>query len=300
MIGLNPILAGYSNSAITPRQVGGADPTNGQRSERPESTLPADRYTPGTQGRQAKARTDQTGGKCRCGSCPSCGVQAYQQQETARETSAAENKGVHVVFPDDEGAENAALGTVKGLDGEPLSTEELAQVSKLEKRDMEVRAHEQAHLSAAGGLAGSGMSFSFQKGPDGKSYAIGGEVQIDTSQGSTPRETISKMARVRAAALAPADPSPQDRKVAAAAANQMSQARAELQLEQSKETTGVVQDAAESLVQRKGESSGPAESESQEPEVSQVNPGRSGVQLAAYNRVANAAMPSGGQFSVNA
>ncbi len=57
-------------------------------------------------------------------------------------------------------------------------------------RDREVRAHEMAHLAAAGGLASSGATFTYQHGPDGVSYAIGGEVKIDTSSGSNPEETI--------------------------------------------------------------------------------------------------------------
>ncbi len=98
-----------------------------------------------------------------------------------------------------------------------LTPKEQDQVRKLAARDSQVRAHEAAHLAAAGSLASGGASFSFQKGPDGKFYAIGGEVQIDTSPGSNPQETQSKSRQIRAAALAPADPSPQDLKVAAAA-----------------------------------------------------------------------------------
>lgn len=99
---------------------------------------------------------------------------------------------------------------------------------ELQQRDREVRAHEQAHISASGGLASGGARFSFQQGPDGKQYAIGGEVNIDTSPGRTPQETINKAQQIRAAALAPADPSPQDRSVAAEASEMEAQARAEL------------------------------------------------------------------------
>ncbi|MFZ5772712.1 MAG: putative metalloprotease CJM1_0395 family protein, partial [Thermodesulfobacteriota bacterium] len=58
--------------------------------------------------------------------------------------------------------------------------------------------------------------------------------QIDTSKGTTPAETVAKMMRVRAAALAPANPSPQDRKVAQAAALTMSEARLELNAEKTR------------------------------------------------------------------
>ncbi|RMD64917.1 MAG: hypothetical protein D6824_03380, partial [Planctomycetota bacterium] len=71
-----------------------------------------------------------------------------------------------------------------------LSDEEQQQLEELRARDAEVRAHEAAHLSAAGGLAKGGPSFETQVGPDGKAYAVGGEVSVDTSPGATPEETI--------------------------------------------------------------------------------------------------------------
>ena len=108
-----------------------------------------------------------------------------------------------------------------------LSQEALAQIAKLKQRDQEVRQHEQAHLAAAGGIAVSGASFTYQKGPDGVNYAVGGEVSIDTSPGRTPEETISRAQTIRAAALAPADPSGQDRAVAAQATQMEQQARGE-------------------------------------------------------------------------
>lgn len=112
--------------------------------------------------------------------------------------------------------------------GKVLSEAEKNLISQLQKIDSSVRAHENAHLAAAGGLAKGGASFSMAHGPDGRSYAVGGEVQIDTSGGATPAETIAKMQAVRAAALAPADPSSQDLKVAAQASLVSSQAVAEL------------------------------------------------------------------------
>lgn len=106
-----------------------------------------------------------------------------------------------------------------------LSQEDAEQVAKLKQIDRQVRQHEQAHLAAAGGLATSGASFTYQKGPDGVNYAVGGEVGIDTSPGRTPEETISRAQTIRSAALAPADPSGQDRAVAAQATQMEQQAR---------------------------------------------------------------------------
>jgi hypothetical protein len=119
----------------------------------------------------------------------------------------------------------------------PLSinqeAEEQVELASLRKRDQEVRTHEQAHLAAAGGLAKGGATFSFQRGPDGKHYAVGGEVNIDTSPVSgNPEATIRKAKQIRAAALAPADPSAQDRAVAASATALEAQAQQELQKEE--------------------------------------------------------------------
>ncbi|MFZ5764223.1 MAG: putative metalloprotease CJM1_0395 family protein [Thermodesulfobacteriota bacterium] len=156
----------------------------------------------------------------------------------------------HGAVTENSSAETASKATMsapsEGADGEPLTPQEVALLMELKKADAAVRAHEQAHLAAAGGLAKGGANFSYRKGPDGRRYAVAGEVGIDTSKGATPEETISRMARVRAAALAPADPSPQDRKVAQAAAMTMSEARTELRLErmEQKGTAGVA-DAAE-------------------------------------------------------
>lgn len=92
-------------------------------------------------------------------------------------------------------------------------------IEELKARDREVRAHEAAHKSAAGSLARGGPSYSYQRGPDGVSYAIGGEVQIDLSPvPGNPEATLRKAQQIRAAALAPAQPSAQDYAVAAQAA----------------------------------------------------------------------------------
>lgn len=92
------------------------------------------------------------------------------------------------------------------------------QLKQLQQTDRAVRAHEQAHIAAGGGLVRGSASFAYRTGPDGKQYAVGGEVSIDISPGRTPQESIEKARTIRAAALAPADPSPQDRAVAAQAA----------------------------------------------------------------------------------
>ncbi len=120
-----------------------------------------------------------------------------------------------------------------------------AVVEKLRARDREVRAHEQAHVSRASGLAKGGPRFTFQRGPDGRLYAVSGRVQLDTSPvPGNPEATIRKAQQIRAAALAPANPSAQDRAVAASATRMEAQARLEMQAEnrQDRSRTGLAGD----------------------------------------------------------
>ncbi|MFT5083531.1 MAG: hypothetical protein ACI9Y1_001576 [Lentisphaeria bacterium] len=108
--------------------------------------------------------------------------------------------------------------------------EEQKIIQQLSARDTEVRAHEQAHAAIGGQYAGA-PSFTFQRGPDGVNYAVGGEVSISVGRASTPQETIQKAQVIKRAALAPADPSPQDRRVAAEASQLEINARKELAAE---------------------------------------------------------------------
>lgn len=109
-----------------------------------------------------------------------------------------------------------------------LTADQQREVERLRQIDQRVRAHESAHQAAGAGLT-RGAHLTYSRGPDGRQYATGGEVSIDTSPGGTPQATLTKAEQIQRAALAPADPSPQDRQVAAAAAQMAAQARAELQ-----------------------------------------------------------------------
>ncbi|TVO53477.1 hypothetical protein FHP91_15750 [Denitromonas halophila] len=128
-------------------------------------------------------------------------------------------------------ADNANIASSK-TDAKQTDSREAAavaaEVAALASTDRKVRSHEAAHLAAAGGLAQGGASFSTVRGPDGQMYAVGGEVGIDVSPGRTPDETIAKAQQIQRAALAPADPSSQDYRVAAIAAQLIQQAQREL------------------------------------------------------------------------
>lgn len=127
------------------------------------------------------------------------------------------------VHPDDTNTEDKKSGQPGAL-----TDEEEAVVRDMAGADREVRRHEQAHAAAGGAHAGA-PSYQYEQGPDGKRYAVSGEVSIDTSpvQGD-PKATIAKMQQVKAAANAPAQPSGQDRAVSAAATAISQQAQAEL------------------------------------------------------------------------
>lgn len=171
----------------------------------------------------------------------------------------------------------------KTSSGEGLDAQEQAQLMKLQQRDSEVRRHEQAHLAAAGQYARGGPSFTLQKGPDGKSYAVGGEVGIDVSKESTPEATIIKMQTIRRAALAPASPSAADRKIAAQASVKEARARQEIS-----------QATQEELLQSTSNTNNPSHSQGGSDDslvsnTSSSTPGYSTLKekIAAYTAIAN-------------
>ena len=142
-------------------------------------------------------------------------------------------------------AEARKLGTSSDAPGfkdfNGLTEEQRKEVEKLKETDQKVRAHEQAHLAAAGGLAKGSPHFDYAIGPDGRQYAVGGEASIDTSAvPGDPEATLQKARQIERAADAPGDPSPQDEQVAAAAAAMAQEAEAELSSRRSAATGGLI------------------------------------------------------------
>ena len=156
------------------------------------------------------------------------GLQQVKQAEATQKTRAL--PGQEETLPD---------GRKK--DSFELSLEAL-QLRELQLRDQEVRAHEAAHAVAGGAFAGS-PSFSYKRGPDGQAYAVAGEVSIDMSPvAGDPAASLQKAQQVRAAALAPAQPSGQDMKVAQRAQAMATNARAELARQQDGPLSSVADD----------------------------------------------------------
>jgi hypothetical protein len=146
------------------------------------------------------------------------GINTYQQFASTSQMSAATS--------------SATSKTSGGNDKESLEVQQ--QVQRLKAVEAKVKAHEAAHKAAGGAMTGA-VTYQYTTGPDGKRYITGGEVSISLSRGSTPEQTISNMEQVIRAALAPADPSPQDRAVAGQATAIEQQARQEKTTEKNKE-----------------------------------------------------------------
>ncbi|WP_127477037.1 putative metalloprotease CJM1_0395 family protein [Sulfurivermis fontis] len=131
-----------------------------------------------------------------------------------------------------EDSTQAEQGTAAQRAVPAQAPEEQRMLQQLQARDREVRAHELAHVAAGAGLVRSGAAYSYQRGPDGRFYAVGGEVSIDTAAvPGDPAATERKAEQIMRAALAPAEPSGQDRAVAAQAARMAAEARLQQALE---------------------------------------------------------------------
>ncbi len=141
----------------------------------------------------------------------------------------------------------SAASSNTNTNGVNLNDPEVVKVlSQLKARDQEVRIHEQAHAAVGGQYVTSGPSYSYQTGPDGKRYAVGGNVGIDVSPvANDPKATLIKARQVFQAAMAPAEPSSQDYAVAQSAQAMMQQAQQEIATQQQASMTGETDDESE-------------------------------------------------------
>ncbi len=161
------------------------------------------------------------------------GTTAYGNTYTNAHTNAhaamhTKERSAATTAPADAHTEAGARAPGHSVIEQKVELQEAREIRKLKARDTEVRAHEQAH-AAAGGVHAGGPQYDLTTGPNGVPYAIGGHVDIDISPvPGDPEATLEKMLTVQRAALAPASPSAQDRAVAAKAAAQATQARAEM------------------------------------------------------------------------
>ncbi len=168
------------------------------------------------------------------------------EPESAENSAASRSDGAaDPIELSPEARARAVESTETKAEKEQVTPEESREIADLKRRDQEVRAHERAHMAAGGGHVRGGATFSFEKGPDGKMYAVGGEVSIDMSKEPSPEATLQKAQAVRWAALAPANPSPQDRAVAARASAMEAQARKAIEQEFNRELEQASEEVAE-------------------------------------------------------
>lgn len=156
-------------------------------------------------------------------------------------------KGVELVMQRDQldGTLPRGKGAAEQRPGpRELTPAEKRRVAELQQIDRTVREHEAAHLRAGQGVVTSGANFTYTYGPDGKQYAVGGEVGIDTSKEAKPEENIDKGIRIQAAALAPREPSPQDYRVAGIGSQMEAQGRTDLATQQREEQAAAAEEAA--------------------------------------------------------
>ena len=122
--------------------------------------------------------------------------------------------------------ENSASGNKE------LTQQEQQEVMELKNTDAKVKAHEHAHKAAAVGLKTTGPNYEYETGPDGKKYAVAGDVNVSYAKSSDPEVNLQNAQKLKAAALAPTDPSSQDRKVAQKADQEIAEAKREIMEEQ--------------------------------------------------------------------
>ena len=118
---------------------------------------------------------------------------------------------------DDEGVDESAkspyrlahdAGAAPAGNGD-TSEEDEDLIRRLQARDREVRQHEQAHAAALGMYAGV-ISYTYQIGPDGHAYAIGGSTEIRGGSDASPEGERARARAIRTAASATSEPSAAD------------------------------------------------------------------------------------------
>jgi len=181
--------------------------------------------------------------------------------DEAKNLSAAEQKLSQNNLPNADktkSKDSEETQEIKPKSGEELTPEQEQEIAKLKARDVEVRAHEQAHIAAAAGISTSAPRFDYQTGPDGQKYAIGGEVSISFSESGDPSKDIASAEAMRASALAPAEPSSQDMSVARAAEKMISEFKKELSEQKAEENKAEDKPDDKAVKTKPDDSSSPA------------------------------------------
>lgn len=176
-------------------------------------------------------------------------VSSYRNQDAVTQRSGGVRRGSEPdhrpgsgrIQDDPAGRSPAAIEDKVSLSLEAEEIKKMEEARKMAVRDREVAAHEVAHAAVGGPYAGH-PTYTYDQGPDGKRYRVGGEVQMDVAPvPGDPAATLKKANTIRVAALAPSDPSAADRSIAANAAKMATQARTDMLHESTKELQEVTE-----------------------------------------------------------
>jgi hypothetical protein len=127
-----------------------------------------------------------------------------------------------------------------------------SQIQKLKMWEDHVIAHERMHMIAGGGSVGA-PSYSYTVGPDGKRYITGGEVTLYVPNAATLEGSEVALEKLKRAATAPSDPSPQDLRAAAMASSIQNAIRAAISRNKMKEAYEETKQQEVMIKEQKGE-----------------------------------------------
>ena len=229
-----------------------------------------------------------------------------QKAEEANPEKAGENASGK-----EEDQQSAETEQQESKDPRQLTEADLARIRQLTLTDTQTRLNEEAHVRVGGQYASS-PAYDFETGPDNRQYAVSGEVTFNSTPiAGNPEATIRKLAVVKRAALAPAEPSPKDRAVATKATQGITQAQAQLRTDQLREEAKRASEQAQEELERniaqkkaetealtnpeKTEAQGPAQMTNTEVQFAgptpesdgSITPQRSAAAFAATSRLQN-------------
>lgn len=105
-----------------------------------------------------------------------------------------------------------------------MSESDRELLQRLKQRDAMVRRHENSHMMAAGGQAAGMPTYTYQTGPDGRNYAIGGSVDISIMTTGDHEADARRAGKAARAAMAAGEPSAADMETAAKASSMQGRA----------------------------------------------------------------------------
>jgi len=140
----------------------------------------------------------------------------YQSASSINQQIAIKKSELSALDKKDEEKSLFEKNDTVNITGETVDENDYQRVlDKYKNTDSEIRAHEQLHASL--GNTKGAISYTYQTGPDGKLYATGGHVRLDTSIPSDPEAALAKLDKIADAAGAPAGLSGADAAISRAA-----------------------------------------------------------------------------------